>query len=327
MDKARWLVVLMAALAGCSGVYAQGIRVSSVGLGGLSYSRGVGSYHYRSHSHHSLAHLYLRSSGVYFAGSLSGLTTGGVTVIYYSSGFDPVVFVPAHRELSDDQELDLLRQRMGRGEPLPPPRPKPPEERPRAEAPPRPAPEAPKPKKEPPPPPPPPWRDFPRLPGPPAPESDAKRAAQQQIQLGREAFAEREYGRAERRFQEATVLTPDESLPLFLLAEARFGQGKYQEAVAAIEAGLRLRPDWPESGFLPRELYVAQAADYAEHWKRLADALARYPDDPYLLFVYAYHLWFDGRRDEARLLFQRARRGLPEASARFLPPPLPSLFW
>jgi tetratricopeptide (TPR) repeat protein len=113
---------------------------------------------------------------------------------------------------------------------------------------------------------------------------------------------------------------PTDPLAHFLLAQARFALGKYQEAVAAIEAGMRLRSDWPLAPFHPRELYAANPAGFSEHLQRLAQALARYPEDPFLLFLYAHQLWFDGRRDEARPFFHRARTFAsdPSFSKRFL---------
>jgi cytochrome c-type biogenesis protein CcmH/NrfG len=91
-----------------------------------------------------------------------------------------------------------------------------------------------------------------------------------------------------------------------LLAQAEFAVGKFREAVAAIHAGLRLQPDWSTVRFQPLTLYGANVADYPEHLALLEETLTRHPDDPVLLFLYAYQLWFDGRQDEAVPLFRRA---------------------
>jgi tetratricopeptide (TPR) repeat protein len=149
--------------------------------------------------------------------------------------------------------------------------------------------------------------------------------------LGREAFALQEYARAQRRFQQAVDAAPQDALPYFLLAHAQFALGKYQEAVVSIGAGIRLRPDWPTAGFRPIELYGMNQADYADHLKRLKEALASYPNDPFLVFLNAYQLWFDNRQWEARSLFERARTLAPDPgpSERFLQamPPLPIFIW
>lgn len=143
----------------------------------------------------------------------------------------------------------------------------------------------------------------------PAPLENPK---EENLTQGRKAFALQEYGRAERRFQQAALLAPDEALGYFLLAQAQFALGKYQEAVESIEGGMRLRPEWPGVRFPPRALYGANEADCTDHLRRLADTLARHPRDPLLLFLYAYELWFDGRPAEARELFQRAARFAPD---------------
>jgi len=140
----------------------------------------------------------------------------------------------------------------------------------------------------------------------PAPELKPKDEAARQVTLGRKAFAAQEYGRAAARFQEATRLAPDDALAYFLLAEADFALGKYREATAAIHEGLRRKADWPASDFRPIELYGPNVADYAEHLDQLRQALKQNPRDPALLFLYAYQLWFDGRQDEARVLFRQA---------------------
>jgi tetratricopeptide (TPR) repeat protein len=159
------------------------------------------------------------------------------------------------------------------------------------------------------------------------PQDDPKAENARLINLGQAAFAAAEYGRAAERFRRATAAAPQEPFAHFLLAQALFTLGKYQAAVDAVFAGLTLQPDWPAAAFRPIELYGPNVADYAQHLQGLEDTLRRHPDDPDLLFLYAYQLWFDGRRDEARVLFERARRAGadPAAIDRFLRalPPAP----
>jgi tetratricopeptide (TPR) repeat protein len=169
------------------------------------------------------------------------------------------------------------------------------------------------------------------LPQPPEPETNPKTENARQIKLGKQAFSAREYGRAERRFQQAVTVLPDDPQAYFLLAQAQYAMGKYQEAVAAIDQGMRLQPDWPGAPFHPRDLYGVNLGDFHDHLKRLADALGRYPDDPFSAFLYAYQLWFDGRRLEAQSYFQRARAVAPNPrlSERFLQalPVVPIIIW
>ena len=229
--------------------------------------------------------------------------------------------VPLPRSLMDDPDIppvpgpDLPRRivpdvpRLPAAPPVPP-KPMPP---PRLEEPKDP------PKKEPPKPP----RKRsgePTLPRPPALPDDPRDAHAQLVERGLEAFAELQYGRAVQRFRQATRLLPAEPLPQFLLAQALLAQRKYHAAHDAVLAGLRLRPDWPTSKFRPLELYGTAVGEYPEHMTALQETLRRHPDDPVLLFLLAYQLWFDGRRDEATPLFRRAlpRSGDREAIDRFL---------
>jgi hypothetical protein len=185
----------------------------------------------------------------------------------------------------------------------PPPKEKPPEKPVPAE----------KPKEQPPPP-------APKPPRPPQPDSDPRAESARQVALGRDAFAAGEYGRAAQRFRQAVRVNPNDALAYFLLAQAEVALGKYDQAVEAIHAGLRIDPNWPSVPFRPVNLYGDNVTDLPEHLRALEDALARHPDDPVLLFLSAYELWFDGRQDEARPLFQRAAAVAPDPSfsERFL---------
>jgi hypothetical protein len=157
-------------------------------------------------------------------------------------------------------------------------------------------------------------------PRPPAPEENPFDECNRLIELGLQAFAGQEYGKASQRFKQAAKVAPNVARAYFLLSQAYFALGKYPEAVEAIHAGMALKPDWPTERFQPLELYGPNLADYPEHLARLEETVGRNPNDPDLLFLYAHQLWFDGRRDEARLLFQRALPGAadPNVIQRFL---------
>jgi hypothetical protein len=161
---------------------------------------------------------------------------------------------------------------------------------------------------------------VPEPPRPPRPAGDPQVESARQRQLGLDAFAAAEYGRAAQRFRQAVSVNPNDATAYFLLAQAEVALGKYDAAVEAIQAGLRLDPAWPAAPFRPVTLYGDNVTDLPEHLLALQDALARHPDDPALLFLTAYELWFDGRRDEARPLFERAAAVAPDRgfSERFL---------
>jgi hypothetical protein len=145
------------------------------------------------------------------------------------------------------------------------------------------------------------------LPMPPAPENDPEAENARLVQRGREAFAAGEYARAARQFRRANAVWADNAPAYFLLAQALFAQGKYIEAVEALREGFRRDPDWATSAFRPLDLYGPHVFEHSEHLRLLGETLARHPDEPALLFLHAYQLWFDGRRDEAREPFRRAR--------------------
>src|SRR5438552_8420930 len=48
-------------------------------------------------------------------------------------------------------------------------------------------------------------------------------------------------------------------------------------------------------------------SEYDAQLQRLQDVVNQNPQQPTFLFLLAYQLWFDSRRMEATLLFQRAR--------------------
>ena len=152
------------------------------------------------------------------------------------------------------------------------------------------------------------------------PDANPKAEGESQLKLGRTAFAAREYGRAAQRFRDAARHLADNALPQFLLAQAFFASGRFAEAADAVEAGVRLRPEWPGVRFPPRDLYGPNAADFDNHLRRLRDSVDLFPDDPVLLFLHGYELWLDGRQEEARPLFRRARPGTadPAVIDRFL---------
>jgi Tetratricopeptide repeat len=140
-----------------------------------------------------------------------------------------------------------------------------------------------------------------------APAGLAGRAdADRVVESGSRAFADGQYGRALELFRRAVVLTPDEPSAHYLVSQARFALGKYREAVTAIDAGMKVRPDWPAARFNSRDLYWKKPVLFDDHLAALRQAVAGFPDDANLVFLLGHQLWFDGKRDEARPQFQKA---------------------
>lgn len=142
---------------------------------------------------------------------------------------------------------------------------------------------------------------------------------------GRESFVLQMYGLAERFFEQATEIPPEDPQAWFCLAQAQFARAEYQEAVRSVTTGLRMQPEWVRSPFRAGDLYGPNAADFQNHLSRLEETLSRFPRDRFLLFLYGYELWFSGHRDEARLQFQRAVEAGADAGLiqLFLNAPMP----
>lgn len=133
--------------------------------------------------------------------------------------------------------------------------------------------------------------------------ADADRA----VDAGRKAFADGQYGRAGELFARAAAISPDDAAARFLMSQAYFAVGKYREAVAAIATGVQVAPDWAAKRFQVKDLYWKAPNLYADHIKALRDSLTAFPDDPLLHFLLGHQLWFEGKKDEAVALFQKAQ--------------------
>jgi hypothetical protein len=339
MRRIRWLVVLAGLTLGVADLPAQGLLLP----GGFTYG-GFGLGLRRGRIQGGMAFSFGRSAFGGFGG-LGGLGLGPFyalppqVTVYYSAP-PPLLLAPSPRLFLDELDLEVRPRPRPEPPPQPAPRPQPAPQPPPAEPPlaggdpvggfnplapdnrdralrPLPAPpeqpKVPEPPKipEPPPPQPQPKRadGRPELPRPPAPEDDPEAEYARLLNVGRDAFALREYGRARQRFRQATRVAPRQPFGHFLLAQALFALGKYGEAVDAIHAGLTVQPDWPAVPFRPIEMYGPNVTDYPDHLHRLQQAVQQHANDPILLFLYGYELWFDGRKDEARQFFQRALPG------------------
>lgn len=147
------------------------------------------------------------------------------------------------------------------------------------------------------------------------PEADAAAEAARQMALARVAFREDEFGAAAERLDRALQLQPANAEAFFLKAQAQFAMGQFNDAVASIQAGLRLDPDWPAAIFLPRSLYGGGPDRFERHLAELREALDARPNELALQFLLAYELWFSGHRAEARGSFRKLSGQLKDASA------------
>jgi hypothetical protein len=299
MSHPRWTLALLALGLGAAVSPAQNVGSFNPhhGNGGINVSGSANAHKSKGSIQITVGSF---SSRAYLVTPYAYLPPSSVTVVYYTP--PPVVVVAEPRLQPEDFRMEPT-PRLRPVEPMPPAdagpvRPPEREQRPAPPAPPKP---------------------------PAEPREDEKTRL---LRLGREAMARGEYGRAAERFRQAAGAVPGEALPQFLLGQALLALGKYREAVDALYGGLALDPSWPAATFRPRELYGPNAVEYSEHLRRLDETLTRHPDDPVLLVLNGYALWFDGRKDEARALFRRAlpRAANPAAVERFLAaPPAPIL--
>ena len=150
--------------------------------------------------------------------------------------------------------------------------------------------------------------DLLELPKPPeleVPPDEPKARSKYLIEKAREAFLLDELGRSAERLQAAIALNPNVPLPYFLLAQVLVARGEFPEAVAAIRAGMGKFPDWPAAKFDPTTMY-SRPEFFDADLQRLKVAHEAKPDDPALLFLYGYQLFFLGDRKEAAKLFKKA---------------------
>ncbi|VTT96403.1 hypothetical protein : Uncharacterized protein OS=Planctomyces maris DSM 8797 GN=PM8797T_32355 PE=4 SV=1 [Gemmataceae bacterium] len=142
------------------------------------------------------------------------------------------------------------------------------------------------------------------------PDADPAKELARLLKLGREAFANGEYGTAIDRFNQAIAADARAAEPHLLKAQAEFAAGNYAVAAADVQAGLALDPAWPAGAFDPKEPYGANAGAFAGHLAQLRKAMAANPAEPALAFLLGYELWFVGERAEAKRWFGVAEKRL-----------------
>jgi hypothetical protein len=132
------------------------------------------------------------------------------------------------------------------------------------------------------------------------------------LDIGQDAFNLQLYGIAAQRFHQAIALKPGGAKAHFLLSQAQFALGKYRDAVASIQRGMKLDADWPKDKFQPRRDLYKNHQDFADHLNRLEDIVAMQPGNGGFLFLLAHQMWFDGQRNRAVALFRQARALTPD---------------
>ena len=140
------------------------------------------------------------------------------------------------------------------------------------------------------------------------------------VEYGDRNFKKGNYRQALDRYKKAESQAPDIAEIQFRKAFAELGVSHYSEAVSAIRAGLSLKPDWPESGFVLEELYPTAEAK-REIFRQLHTELNEHPNDADALFMLSVMQHFDGQEAAAEVGFRRVVEltGMGNHARAFLP--------
>ncbi len=119
-------------------------------------------------------------------------------------------------------------------------------------------------------------------------------------------FGNQKYVDANQRYRKATEVSPRLAEGHFRQGYAQVALGRYDAAATAFKRGLAIDPDWPKSNFRANDLYGQNQLAKAAHLDALADAAAKEPNSPDLLFLVGLLLHFDGQQARAKPILQRA---------------------
>ncbi len=159
-------------------------------------------------------------------------------------------------------------------------------------------------------------REAPRLSNP-----TSRAQAWKFVEYGDRQFKRGQYRQALDRYEKGSRQASDVADIHFRKAFALLGMAKYAEATQAVKEGLRLKPDWPESGFVLEELYP-DAVSKREIFRQLTIHLDAHPRDAEALFMLAVMQYFDGQEAAAEVKFRTVLDllGRAEHAGAFLPP-------
>jgi Tetratricopeptide repeat len=140
-----------------------------------------------------------------------------------------------------------------------------------------------------------------------ATNAGAKMRAGKFLQFGDALFAKGKYNSALERYREAATAAPDLADSYFREAFALAASSQYESAMRALERGLRMRPNWPDSNFDLSKLYGAEGhLAQGSHREALAAAIEANTHSPDLLVLMGVLLYSDGQRGRSQLFFTRA---------------------
>ncbi len=140
------------------------------------------------------------------------------------------------------------------------------------------------------------------------------------VEHGDRYFQRGNYRKAAERYRKAESQASDIADIYFRQGFAEMGAGRYAEAVVAMQEGLALKPDWPDSGFVLEELYPTAEAK-REVFRELHRYVAEHPNNADALYMLAVMQYFDGQTEAAELRFRRVVElvGVANHARAFLP--------
>jgi hypothetical protein len=135
----------------------------------------------------------------------------------------------------------------------------------------------------------------------------AKARAGKFLQSGDAQFVKQKFHQALERYREGALSAPDLGDCFFRQAFAQVAMGQYEAASKAIQRGLRLKPDWADSGFTIDSLYGPNHhLTKLSHREGLAQAIEQSPLDAGLYLAMGAMLYFDGEQQRSRPFFEKA---------------------
>jgi tetratricopeptide (TPR) repeat protein len=136
--------------------------------------------------------------------------------------------------------------------------------------------------------------------------AEALARGRQFIDYGDARFRRQQFTEAYQRYSKAGEAAPTLAIAYFRKAMAQAALGRYKPAVKSIERGMKLAPDWPQSGFRLDELYADNLAAKRMHFEQLATAAEKEADSADLMYLLGVELFFDGQPQRAQTFLARA---------------------
>jgi tetratricopeptide (TPR) repeat protein len=132
--------------------------------------------------------------------------------------------------------------------------------------------------------------------------------AKRYLDFGDNHFLKQQYSDALERYRKAAQVAPQLADAYFRQGFALSAMGKYEPAAKAFKRGLEIDPDWADSDFRLTEIYGADDAAKKATEDALARAVNGEPNNGDLALLLGIHYYFDGKKDQAVTLLERASK-------------------